>query len=244
MKFTCLVKRWGRNSRVISCSIRNIWTVGKFIVLPQLQIGQHLLKLKMIEEKSFYQMKTLKLDCLLLRNSVLSADGYFLKVRNSLKKHTPGKGKGSKTVFSCDSVRCIPCIYPPLTGCVRDLCPRFWKAQLILTAHCTKLARGVSGNKKSQNTTEGRRGTRPLRDFGPSRDVPSAGAPWPWLSFQSETVGFTPSVWRPCHTVLALQGRDSYIKGWTVVYLTSKSLLLCTRGAPKSTGGKGPAESL
>lgn len=136
LKCTSLLKRWGRcerYSRVVSCSTRNIWTAWKLDVLPQLQIGQHLLKLKMMEQKSFSQTVTLKLHSLLLRNSEFCADWYFLKLMNSLKKHTPGKGKGNKTVSSPDSVRCILCTNPPLTGCVRDLCPRFWKAQLILT---------------------------------------------------------------------------------------------------------------
>lgn len=155
VKCTSLLKRWEiyeRYSRIISCSTRNIWTAWKLDILSQLQIGQSLLKLKTIEQKSFSQTVTLKLHSLLLRNSELCADGYFLKLRNSLKKHTPGKGEGNKTVFSSDSVRCIPCTNPPLTGCVRELCPRFWKAQLILTTLYKAGQR--SGNKHSQNTTE------------------------------------------------------------------------------------------
>lgn len=96
VKCTSLLKRWARHSRVISCSTRNSWTVGKLDVFPQPQIGQHLLKLKRIEQKSFSQTVILKLHSLLLENSELCADGYFLKLRNSLKKHTPGNGKGSK----------------------------------------------------------------------------------------------------------------------------------------------------
>lgn len=69
--------------------------------------------------------------------------------------------------------------------------------------------------KQSQNTIEDRRGTTPRRDFGPSRDVPSAGAPWPWLSLQSEveTLGFTPSVWRLCHTVFGFTRQGQLHKG-------------------------------
>lgn len=131
LKCTSLLKRQGRYERywrVVSCSTSNIWTAWKLDVLPQLQFGQPLPELKMIEQKSFSQTVTLTLHSLLLRNPELCADGYFLKLRNLLKKHTPGKGKGNKTVFSSDSVRCIPCTNPPLTGCVGDLCPRFWKA--------------------------------------------------------------------------------------------------------------------
>lgn len=195
----------------------------------------------MIEQKSFSQTVTLKLHSLLLRNSC--ADGYFLKLRNLLNKHTPGKGKGNKTVFSSDLVRCIPCTNFPLTGCVRAPCPRFWKAQLILA---TQYKAGQRSHwKQPQNTTEDRRGTRPLRDFGPSRDTPSAGAPCPWLSFQRQKCLALLPVSGDCATpYLALQGRDSYIKSWIVVYLTSKSLLLCTGAASKSAGGKGPAELL
>lgn len=231
VKCTSLLKKWARYSRVISCSIRNTWTAWKLDVLPQLQIGQHLVELKMIEQKSFSQTVTLKLHSLLLRNSEACADGYFLKLRNLLKKHTLGRHKGNKTVFSSDSVWCIPCINPPLTGCVRDLCPRFWKAQLILT---TLYKAGQRSQwKQSQNTIADRRGRRSLRDFGPSRDVPSAGAPWPSLNFQSETetFGFTPSVWRLCHTVFGFtrQGQLhkglncclSYIQQLAVVYWSS-----------------------
>lgn len=52
VKCTPLLKRWERYerySRVVSGSTRNIWTAWKLDVLPQLQIGQPLLKLKTIE---------------------------------------------------------------------------------------------------------------------------------------------------------------------------------------------------
>lgn len=85
VKYTSLLKRWGRYSRVISCSIKNIWTAWKLDVPSQLQIGQHLLKLKMIGQKSFSQTVALKLHSLLLRNSEVCDDGYFLKLRNFLR---------------------------------------------------------------------------------------------------------------------------------------------------------------
>lgn len=83
---------------------------------------------------------------------------------------------------------------------------------------------------------------------------PSARTPQLWLSFQSEaeTLGFTPSVWRLCHTVFGLSRQGQLYKGLNchlsdtqelavVYWSSSRSAAL---SPPNRAGGKGPAEPL
>lgn len=76
--------------------------------------------------------------------------------------------------------------------------------------------------------TEDQRGTtRSLRDFGPSRNVPSSSA-LVKLSIGGRNAWLYSQRLQTVIPYLTFQGRDGYIKGWIVVYLTPKSLLLCT----------------